>query len=210
MSVEAPARIHVHRPLAPEDQARADFYALLARLLRGAPDATLLASIAAAGEFPSEGDPALARAWNDLVSASSVMDVEAGEDEYHALFEGVGAAEVSIYSAFYVGAHAVDHPRVKLRADLAELGLARRDHVTEPDDHWAALLDTMRVLVAGGAGRSPAVVAEQRRFYQTHLEPGLAPFFKAAQASPRANFYRRVADLGLAFEALETEAFRRD
>ncbi len=36
-----------HR-LEPEDQARADFYALLARLFAAAPDAALLAAIAAA------------------------------------------------------------------------------------------------------------------------------------------------------------------
>jgi len=210
MSVAAPARVQMHRSLAPEDQARADFYALLARLLRGAADNALLASIAAAGDFPSEGDPALARAWNSLVSAASVMDADAATEEYQKVFEGVGAAEVSIYSAFYVGATAVDHPRVKLIGDLAELGLARRETVTEPDDHWAALLDVMRVLIAGGAGRSPAAVAEQRRFYQSHLAPGLAAFFKAAQAAPSANFYRKVADLGLAFEALETEAFHLD
>jgi TorA maturation chaperone TorD len=210
MTVAAPARVQMHRSLAPEDQARADFYALLARLLRGAPDNALLASIAAAGDFPAEGDPALARAWNFLVSAASVMDADAGSDEYHKVFEGVGAAEVSIYSAFYIGASAVDHPRVKLLGDLADLGLARRETVTEPDDHWAALLDVMRVLVAGGAGRSAATVAEQRRFYQAHVEPGLAAFYKATLAAPSANFYRKVADLGLAFEALETEAFRLD
>jgi len=210
MSVAAPARVQMHRPLAPEDQARADFYALLARLLRGAADDALLASIAASGEFPSDGDPALARSWNALVSAASVMDADAATEEYQRVFEGMGAAEVSIYSAFYIGATAVDHPRVKLLGDLAELGLARRETVVEPDDHWAALLDVMRVLVAGGAGRSPAAVAEQRRFYQSHLAPGLAAFFKATQDAPSANFYRKVADLGLAFEALETEAFHLD
>ena len=34
------------RPLEPEDQARADFYALLARLYSAAPDASLLAAYA--------------------------------------------------------------------------------------------------------------------------------------------------------------------
>jgi len=209
MSVAA-ARVQMHRSLAPEDQARADFYALFARLLRGAPDDALLASLAGAGEFPADGDPALARAWNSLVAAASVMDADAGADEYQKVFEGLGAAEVSIYSAFYIGATAVDHPRVKLRGDLAELGLARRETVTEPDDHWAALFDVMRVLIAGGAGRSPATVAEQRSFYLAHLAPGLAAFFRAAREAPSSNFYRKVSEFGLAFETLETEAFQLD
>ena len=208
MSVEAPARVHVHRPLAPEEQARADFYALFARLLAGAPDAKLLATIAIAGEFPPDGDPALARAWRDFVAAAGVMDAEAVHDEYHTLFEGMGAAEVSIYAAYFLGASAVDHPRVLLHNDLARLGLGAAERVTEPEDHWALLFDAMRVLVAGGAGRASAPVAEQRRFYQSHLEPGVGKFFRAMKAARSANFYRRVADVGLAFEALETESFR--
>ena len=50
--------------LAPEDAARADFYALLARLWHAGPDAGLLAAIAAADEIVAEGDQAgLADAW---------------------------------------------------------------------------------------------------------------------------------------------------
>jgi TorA maturation chaperone TorD len=208
MSVETASRVVVHRQLAPEEQGRADFYALLARLLLAAPDAKLLASLAAAGEV--QGDPVLGKAWADLVGASSVMDAEAGREEYHALFEGVGSGEVSIYSAFYMGAPAVDHPRVRIHSDLAELGLAQRQGVTEPEDHWSGLFDVMRVLVAGGAGRAPAALSVQRRFFQSHLEPGVAKFFRALQGASSANYYRRVAALGLAFVALETESFRLD
>ena len=39
----------------PEDQARADFYALLSRLYAAAPDAPLLAAIAAADELDVAG-----------------------------------------------------------------------------------------------------------------------------------------------------------
>jgi|CXWL01.1.fsa_nt_gi TorA maturation chaperone TorD len=208
MNAEVVTRVQVHRALPPEEQARADFYALFARLFNAAPDAKLLATLAQSGDFPPDSDPALARAWDALVAASGAMDPDAAAEEYHALFEGVGAAEVSIYSAFYMGATSVDHPRVKIRADLASFGLARRDRETEPEDHWAGLLDAMRVLVAGGAGRAAASVSEQRRFYQGHLEPGVARFFKAVKEAGSANFYRKVAELGLAFEALESESFR--
>ncbi len=210
MNVEAAAPVRLHRPLAPEEQARADFYALLASLLHAAPDTRLLATIAIAGELPEEGDPALTQAWGEFVAAAAVMDPEALAEEYQALFEGIGAGEVSIYSGFYVGATAIDHPRVRILADLADLGLAQRDQVTEPEDHFAALLDVMRVLVAGGAGRSPAPVAEQRQFYQVHLEPGVGKFFRAVQSAGSANFYRKVAALGLAFTALESESFHLD
>jgi TorA maturation chaperone TorD len=206
----APARVEMHRTLPPEEQARADFYALLGRLLQAPPDASLLAALAGAGELPPEGDADLGKAWSALVAASSVMDAEAAREEYHDLFEGVGSGQVSIYSAFYIGAQAIDHPRVRLASDLAALGLAHRDEVTEPEDHWAGVFDVMRVLVAGGAGRSPATVTEQRRFFAQHLEPGVAKFFKAVQSARSANYYRLVAALGLAFTVLETESFRLD
>ena len=62
-------------PVQSEDQARADFYALLARLYAAAPDAALLSSIAACDELSadaaSEGGRALADAWRKLIAAST-------------------------------------------------------------------------------------------------------------------------------------------
>ncbi len=208
--METPAApVQVHRPLPPEEAARGDFYALLARLLHTGPDAALLGSIADAAPIAG-GNAELAQAWRDLVDASSAMDPDAAEDEYESLFVGVGKAAVSIYAGHYSGALAIDHPRVRIQAELAALGLARPDHVTEPEDHFAGLFDVMRVLVAGGAGRGPAPLAEQKRFFDGHLRPGVARFLDAVARSDRANYYRKVAALGRAFMALETESFQLD
>lgn len=202
--------VALHRALPPEEAARGDFHALLARLLRDAPDMGLLANLAAAPRLPDAGDAALARAWEDLVNASSVMDADAAAEEYEALFAGVGKAAVSIFAGYYSGAPAADHPRVRIVRDLAALGLAKRDTVTEPDDHFAGLFDVMRVLISGGAGRVPASVAEQKKFFTTHLQPGVAKFFDALQRAPQANYYRKVAAFGAAFAALEAESFVLD
>lgn len=211
MSVEAvAARVAIHRTLAPEEAARGDFYALLARLFHGAPDAPLLANLAAAGSIPPEGDGALAKAWQDLVHASLAMDADAAAEEYENVFIGMGKAAVSVYAGFYGGAPSIDHPRVRIQADLAALGLDRPDSVTEPEDHYAGLFDAMRVLVAGGAGRGPATLAEQKRFYETHLKPGLPKFFAAVGRAPGANYYRHVGAVGAAFTALESESFLLD
>src|SRR5258708_40010488 len=129
--------VTLHRPLAAEEAARADFYALLSRLFQSAPDNALLATLAAAEPIPADGDPRLARAWQDLVAASSAMDGDAALDEYEALFGGVGKAAVSLYAGFYAGAMAIDHPRVRIRADLAGLGLAPREGTPEPEDHFS-------------------------------------------------------------------------
>ena len=208
--MEALAQVAVHRPLPPEESARADFYALLARLLHDGPDAPLLRSIANAPPIPADGNAALAKAWQDLVDASSAMDVDAARDEYETLFCGMGRAAVSIYAGFYAGAMAIDHPRVRIQNDLAALGLARRATVTEPDDHFAGLFDVMRVLVAGGAGRSPAPVPEQRRFFDAHLLSAVGKFFAALGSAKDANYYRTVAQFGAAFMALESESFLLD
>jgi TorA maturation chaperone TorD len=198
------------RALPPEEAARGDFYALLARFFHAAPDATLLRALAGAEPISGEADAALADSWRDLVNASSVMDAEAALEEYEALFAGVGKAAVSIYAGHYSGAAAVDHPRVRLREQLALLGLAYREQVTEPEDHFGAIFDVMRVLVVGGAGRSPASLPEQRKFFEGHLLPGMGKFFGALQAAPQANYYRKVAALGAAFAALEAESFQLD
>jgi TorA maturation chaperone TorD len=170
----------------------------------------LLQSLAGAEPMAATGDPALARAWKELIDASCAMDADAAQEEYEALFDGVGKAAVSIYAGYYSGATAVDHPRVRLQVDMSALGLGRRESVTEPEDHFAAILDVMRVLVAGGAGRSPASVAEQRRFFDDHLQPGVGKFFEALQRATQANYYRKVAALGAAFAALEAESFQLD
>ena len=82
--------------IAPEDAARADFYALLARLLAAPPDASLLAAIAAApglGEDAPAGDedgPRLRAGWEALRVASASAEPETVRQEYDDLFIGVG------------------------------------------------------------------------------------------------------------------------
>ena len=204
------APVAMHRALPPEEAARGDFYSLLARLLRGAPDMDLLGKLAGAPRLPADGNSELANAWADLVDASSVMDADAASEEYEALFASIGKSVVSPFAGFYGGAPAADHPRVRIVGDLAKLGLAVRDTVTEPEDHFAGLFDVMRVLIAGGAGRSPGTVEEQRQFFTSHLQPSVAKFFAALQAATQANYYRKVAAFGAAFAALEHESFLLD
>jgi TorA maturation chaperone TorD len=201
--------VFVERPLAAEEAARGDYYALLARFFARPADGALLASLAGASALPEGAEPEFARAWRDLTAAASAMDEPAAQEEYDALFGGVGKSPVSIYAGSYAGASAVEHPRVRIQADLAAAGLAHRVP-TEPEDHFAALFDAMRVLAAGGAGRAPAPIAAQRRFFESHVKPAAPKFFARLAAEPQANFYRRVAALGQAFVALESESFSLD
>ena len=72
MSAQAAAPIAVHRPLPPEEAARANFYALLARLLNAPPDRALLAAIARSPPPEPRDDAPPADASRAPVEASSV------------------------------------------------------------------------------------------------------------------------------------------
>lgn len=208
MSAQTAVPVTFQRALPPEEAARADFHALLAALLNNPPDAALLANLAAAD--PIEGDPALARAWQGLVHASSAMDADAAAEEYEALFAGVGKARVPLYAGHYTGAPSRDHPRVRIQAALSALGLARDDRATEPEDHLGHLFETMRALVSGAGTRAPATLAEQRAFFEEHVGPAAARFFEGLARAPGANYYRHVAAVGAAFTAIESQSLQLD
>ena len=52
-----------------------------------------------------------------------------------------GKAPVTLYTCAYSIKYSNEAPLVDLRAELAALGLARRESVSEPEDHIAALCD---------------------------------------------------------------------
>jgi len=199
--------------LEPEDQARADFYALLARLFSAAPDAALLAAIANAAPLApaAPADAAgtvaadLAAAWDELRAASAGMNVEAAVDEFHTLFVGVGRSEVSLYASHYLGPQS-GRPLAEIRATLAELGLARQPGSSEFEDHLAVMLETMRMLVAGDAERSPAAISNQRAFFERHLAPWVFECCTAISDSSVANYYRCVGQFTSCFLALERDS----
>jgi TorA maturation chaperone TorD len=204
-----------HR-LEPEDQARADFYALLARLFAAPPDAALLTAIAAAAPLAPDAPGGLGRAdddvktiaqaWDSLRAASAIMDPEAAGDEFQALFVGVGKSEVSLYASHYLGPQS-GRPLAAIRATLGSLSLARRPRSSEFEDHFSVELETMRMLVAGDAERRPATIAEQRAFCETHLLPWAFDCCAAISTSVLANYYRRVASFASCFMALERDSF---
>ena len=199
--------------LEPEDQARADFYALLARLYAAAPDAPLLAAIATAGSL--DGDAGvqdsndLAAAWDSLRAASAETDPTSVADEYQALFIGVGKSEVSLYATHYLGPQS-GRPLAEVRAALAALGLARRPEQSEFEDHLSVLLETMRMLVAGDADRRAASIAEQKAFCERHLLPWAFDCCSAITQNSVAKFYRQVASYTSSFLALERDSFAID
>ena len=188
--------------IASEEQARANFYGLLARLFYSAPDAALLHMIATAGDMDAEDDR-LAAAWRDLRTAAGSADAGRVREEYETAFVGTGKAPVTLYSGAYSVRFTNEVPLAALRGELAALGLARRADAGEPEDHVAALFDTMRHLIAGQVHG----LEEQQRFFARWIAPIVEPLCAAIEASEVADFYRRVARLAKAFLTVEQAAF---
>jgi TorA maturation chaperone TorD len=202
--------VALHRQVAAEDEARANFYALLARLYADAPDATLLSAIAAADALPvvAPGGAAkdLAQSWRMLIAASAAMDAEAAAAEYQDLFIGVGKSEVSLHASGYVS-RAGGSALADVRAALAQLGLSRQEGTSLYEDHLAAVCETMRVLIGGAPGVEPCSFAEQRDFFAGYVSPWVAACCDAIKISPIANYYRRVAEFTQYFMAIERDSF---
>lgn len=194
--------------VSPEDQARAGWYALLARLLADGPDEKLLQAIAGADEMIGADDDApLAIAWNKLQQAAVAIKAEAAQDEHQTLFVGVGASEVSPYASHYINYVDGTQFLVALRGELIKLGLAAHHGSSQAEDHMAAVLDVMRFLAAGDGETPPANVAVQESFLRQFVASWQHKFFTAVEASKTANFYKRVARFALAFLAAEAESF---
>jgi len=194
-------------PEAPEDQARAGYYALLARLFYAGPDAQLLESVAGSDEAAADGQPTpLASAWNALTVAARAMDAEAAQLEYDEVFVGTGKAEVTPYATFYLAETGREKILVGLRQELASLGLAKSDAAREPEDHVAGLLEVMRHLISQGS--DDVALRRQQYFFSRFLERSFPAFCSAISASEKANFYKHVAHFASAFFVVETEALK--
>jgi TorA maturation chaperone TorD len=184
--------------MAPEEQARANLYGLLARLFYAPPDAALLKGIS--GES-MDGD--LAAPWGELARAAAHADPEAVREEYETAFIGTGKAPVTLYTTAYTLRYSNEVPLAALRGELAELGLARRAETREPEDHIAALCDTMRHLVA----KQKTELGEQRRFFNRWIGPSIDPLCSAIERSDKTAFYKPVARFAKSFLLLEQSAF---
>jgi TorA maturation chaperone TorD len=202
--------VALQHPLVPEDAARAEFYALLARLLSAPPDAPVLAALGASDLWADDGTNPLASAWNRLVLASRAMDADAAEQEYTDLFIGVGKSEVNLHASHWTSGFMMEKPLAELRTDLAQLGLARQAGVSTLEDNLGALCETMRILVAGAGARPPVPLPIQRVFFERHIEPWAQECCAAICQSPVANYYRRVAEFASLYLAVERDSLAID
>src|SRR6056297_434281 len=159
-----------HLPFEDADDYRAATYRVLARVFRAAPDDELLRSSAECGDDEANGSK-LTSAWTDLAEASRRADPAKLDHEFNALFIGLGRGEVLPYASWYLSGFLLDKPLARLRADLHELGIERAEDVLESEDHFAAVCETMALLVDTTAGIDHA---GQKKFFEQHVQPWVA------------------------------------
>jgi TorA maturation chaperone TorD len=210
--VTEPVAMQFVPPVSPEDESRANLYGLLARLFYAPPDANLLTELRQAAPPPQEGDgltaegAALRSAWADLVAACASAFPARLEEEHFQIFVGVGKAQVTPYLGAYMERREGENPLVRLRGQLAEWGLARREGAAEPEDHVSAVCETMRWLIV----RRKAPLEAQRRLFEDCLYAPGERFCSAVTACEDAKFYRHVAALLRALLEVEHKAFEID
>ena len=141
----------------------------------------------------------------DLAAARELSDDEVAT-EYDALFGGVGKPEVYLFGSHYLSGFLNEKPLVRLRDDLAELGLGRSEDMPETEDHAAYILEVMRFLIAGD-DVTVANLSHQQAFFTQHVQPWLSSMCQVLVGHPRAVFYARVAAFTDAFLSVEVQGF---
>lgn len=195
--------IYFETPDRGEEAARADLYGLLASLFYAPPPQQLLDTI---GATQPEGEGILEQAWADLAAACRQARAGSVRDEYEALFIGVGKPELMLYGSFYLSGFLMEKPLAALRTDLAGLGLQRDDRIPESEDHIASLCEVMRCLIESDDSLHN-VIAVQKKFFATHMQPWVLQMCDAVMNHPGANFYAPVARLAKRFFEVEMQAF---
>jgi TorA maturation chaperone TorD len=189
-----------------EETARAEVYGLLAALFYAPPTAEVLSLLrVAATEAPTAGG-FLQEPWRELVAASRRLSDGDIQAEYNALFGGVGKPEIYLFGSHYLSGFLNEKPLALLRTELARLGLARDDAMSETEDHIAYLCEVMRYLIAAD-DVAVANLTAQRQFFGDHLQPWVLQLCDALDANPKARFYAVLSGFTRCFLNVETQGF---
>lgn len=186
-----------------EEQIRANYYLLLSSLLYSPPSAETLQTVSQFAVPEQQATSEFLLSLNDMaVAALESSDLEQLDDEYHDLFIGVGRGEVMPYGSWYITGMLMDKPLSLLRQDLKALGIERDSEKKEPEDHIAAEMDVMGILIQAG---EEFQFKTQQTFFTRHLKPWARRFFKDLEAARKAKFYKKVGGFGIRFIDFETE-----
>ena len=181
-----------------ESALRVEIYGLLAHVFRKAPDQTILDWLSSLDvEANQNVSNTMAASWPVLKLAAQTTTVLAVEEEYQDLFIGIGRGEIVPFGSWYLTGSLMEMPLAHLRRDLMQLGFQRDESVKEPEDHIAALLEVMAMLVEGGDRHL------QQVFFNRHIATWFERLCNDLKKANSAVFYSAVAELALQFLLVE-------
>ena len=102
----------------PAGQARADLYGLLAALLRAVPTPELVGNLTALAV--DDAADAFSKALLGLRLAAREVSLPEIDDEYHALFVGLGRGELVPYGSWYLTGFLMEAPLGELRVTVED------------------------------------------------------------------------------------------
>ena len=189
-----------------EETARAEIYGLLSQLFYAAPSEELLGQLQVAVTEAPDAGAFLEEPWRELVACARTLTRDQISNEYNRLFGGVGKPEVYLFGSHYLSGFLNEKPLVRLRDDLAALGLGRSQDMSETEDHAAYVFEVMRYLIAGD-DVTVSNLTHQMAFFSQHVQPWASQMCQAVQAHPQAVFYARVAEFTTGFLSVEMQGF---
>ena len=182
------------------DAARAEIYLLLGALLAGPPDDAVLALLQEMSIEEQEATP-MTPTWQALQTAARAADIKQVDEEYFSLFIGLGRGELVPYASFYIHGFLMEKVLASLRNELTTLGFELQEGISEPEDHVAALCETMGMIIS----ESGLSLGEQSVFFKTYIASWMGDFFAELHEAESADFYRAVAQLGQQFLEIESQ-----
>jgi TorA maturation chaperone TorD len=182
------------------DAARAEIYLLLGTLLSGPPDEAILDMLLEIDAGESGATP-VAAIWQSIQALAKTADAEQLESEYFNLFIGLGRGELVPYASFYIHGFLMEKVLASLRDDLGKLGFELQEGVSEPEDHAAALCETMGMIIL----ESGLDLVGQSAFFERYIASWMGGFFTDLLEAESAEFYRPVAKLGQQFLEIESQ-----
>lgn len=189
-----------------EETARSELYGLLAILYYAPPATELIAQLRVAATVAPTAGAFLEEPWRALVGVTRGMTEVAIQNEYNALFGGIGKPEVYLYGSHFLSGFLNEKPLAKLRTELDQLGLTREDTMSETEDHFAYLCEVMRYLIAADEVEV-ANLTRQHAFFSTYMQPWVIMMCDDIQQHPNAQFYAALAGLTRAFMGVEAQGF---
>ena len=182
------------------DAARAEMYVLLGTLLAGPPDDAILEMLLDIDA--GEPDATLMTSiWQSLQASAREADAEQLTEEYFNLFIGLGRGELVPYASFYIHGFLMEKVLASLRNELQRLGFELQEGISEPEDHVAALCETMGMIIS----ESGLSLEEQSAFFEAYVASWMGEFFAELRDAESADFYRAVAQLGQQFLEIESQ-----